>query len=105
MRLQCSLGGPWKGTVAEAQEISASNPAFIRTGNGFLTTAEVLAEGRVLLGHVESDRGKFEPAGGSQAWEISDPRVRANEEQSLAVERVLRFRDLITSDSGRRRHR
>ena len=89
-----------KATVAEAEEISASDPAFIRTGNGFLTTAEVLAEERELLGRVESGRGKFEPLGGSNAWEISDPRVRENEEQSLAVEHVLRFRDLITSIRG-----
>ena len=87
-------------TVSEAEEISASDPLFVRTGNGYLTTAEVLAEERELLGRVETGRGKFEPLGGSQAWEISDPRVRSSEEQSLAVEHVLRFRDLVTSIRG-----
>jgi conjugative relaxase-like TrwC/TraI family protein len=87
-------------TVAEAEEISTSDPVFIRTANGLLTTAEVLDEEQELLGRVDAGRGKFEPLGGSKAWEISDPRVRSNEEQSLAVEHVLRFRDLVTSIRG-----
>jgi conjugative relaxase-like TrwC/TraI family protein len=97
MLLRRALG---KATVAEAEEISASDPMFIRTVNGFLTTAEVLAEEQELLGRVESGRGKFEPLGGCEAWQISDPRVQSNEEQSLAVEHVLRFRDLVTSIRG-----
>jgi conjugative relaxase-like TrwC/TraI family protein len=87
-------------TVAEAEAISASDSVFLRTANGYVTTAEVLAEERELLGRVEAARGKFEPLGGSEPWEISDPRVRLNEEQSLAVEHVLRFRDLVTSIRG-----
>jgi conjugative relaxase-like TrwC/TraI family protein len=87
-------------TVPEAEEISASDPLFLRTENGYLTTAEVLAEEQELLGRVETGRGKFAPLGGSQVWEISDPRVRSNEEQSLAVEHVLRFCDLVTSIRG-----
>jgi ATP-dependent exoDNAse (exonuclease V) alpha subunit len=87
-------------TVAEAEQISDSDPAFIKTANGYLTTAEVLAEERELLARVESGRGKFGPLGGSKAWEILDPRVQSSEEQSLAVEHVLRFRDLVTSIRG-----
>jgi ATP-dependent exoDNAse (exonuclease V) alpha subunit len=87
-------------TVAEAEQISNSDPAFIKTANGYLTTAEVLEEEQELLARVEVGRGKFEPLGESKAWEILDLRVQSNEEQSLAVDHVLRFRDLITSIRG-----
>jgi conjugative relaxase-like TrwC/TraI family protein len=87
-------------TVAEAERISTSDPVFIKAANGYLTTAEVLAEEQQLLRRVEAGRGKFEPLGGSETWEISDPRVRASEEQAFAVEHVLRFQDLVTSVRG-----
>jgi conjugative relaxase-like TrwC/TraI family protein len=97
MLLRRALGN---ATVAEAERISASDPDFLQTANGYLTTAEVLAEEKALLKRVEAGRGKFDALGGSETWEISDPRVRASEEQALAVEHVLRFRDLVASVRG-----
>jgi conjugative relaxase-like TrwC/TraI family protein len=86
-------------TVAEAETFAASDPLFVRTPNG-LTTTQVLAEERQLLERVAGGRGSFEPLGGSERWEVLDPRVRASEEQTLAVEHVLRTRDLVTTIRG-----
>jgi conjugative relaxase-like TrwC/TraI family protein len=89
-----------KATVEEAERFSTTDPLFVRTMGGYLTTAEVLAEEAQLLERVESGRAKFEPLGGSEDWPISDPRVLASEEQSLAIEHVLRTRDLLTAVRG-----
>jgi len=97
MLLRRAIG---KASVEEAERFATADPMFVRTSGGFLTTAEVLAEERELLECVNSGRAKFEPLGGSKPWEISDPRVRSNQEQALAVEHVLRFRDLVTSIRG-----
>jgi len=86
-------------TVAEAETFAASDPLFVRTPNG-LTTVQVLGQERQLLERVASGRAKFEPLGGSEPWEVLDPRVRASEEQTLAVEHVLRTRDLVTTIRG-----
>jgi hypothetical protein len=82
-----------KATVEEAERFSRTDPLFVRTMGGYLTTAEVLAEEAQLLERVESGRAKFEPLGGSEEWPISDPKVLASEEQTLAIEHVLRTRD------------
>jgi conjugative relaxase-like TrwC/TraI family protein len=89
-----------KATVEEAERFSTTDPLFVRTMGGYLTTAEVLAEEAQLLERVESGRAKFEPMGGSGEWPISDPRVLASEEQTLAIEHVLRTRDLLTAVRG-----
>jgi conjugative relaxase-like TrwC/TraI family protein len=86
-------------TVAEAETFAASDPLFVRTPNG-LTTTQVLAEERQLLERVAGGRANFSPLGGSERWEVLDPRVRASEEQALAVEHVLRTRDLVTTIRG-----
>ncbi|MFY9984531.1 MAG: MobF family relaxase [Chthoniobacterales bacterium] len=86
-------------TVAEAETFAATDPLFVRTPNG-LTTTQVLAEERQLLERVAGGRASFEPLGGSERWEVLDPRVRASEEQTLAVEHVLRTQDLVTTIRG-----
>jgi conjugative relaxase-like TrwC/TraI family protein len=89
-----------KATVEEAERFSATDPLFVRTMGGYLTTAEVLAEEAQLLERVESGRAKFSPLGGSEEWPTSDPRVLASEEQTLAIEHLLRTRDLLTAVRG-----
>src|ERR1700691_2525658 len=89
-----------KATVEEAERFSATDPLFVRTMGGYLTTAEVLAEEALLLKRVECGRAKFSPLGGSEEWPISDPRVLASEEQTLAIEHVLRTRALLTAVRG-----
>ncbi len=86
-------------TVKEAEAFAGSDPVFVRTPNG-LTTVRVLAEERQLLERVAGGRTRFEPLGGSERWEVLDPRVRASEEQTLAIEHVLRTRDLVTTIRG-----
>jgi conjugative relaxase-like TrwC/TraI family protein len=92
--------GIGKVGVDQAIAFASIDPVFVRTAGGSLTTAEVLAEERELLDRVDSGRAKFEPLAGFGEWQILDPRVRASEEQALAVEHVLRSRDLVTAIRG-----
>jgi conjugative relaxase-like TrwC/TraI family protein len=96
MLLRRALG---TATVKEAEEFAASDPVFVRTPHG-LTTRQVLAEEQQLLEPVAGGRGSFEALGGSEPWEVLDPRVRENEEQRFAIQHVLRTCDLVTTIRG-----
>ena len=97
MLLQRGIG---KVRVEEAREFATGDTRFVQGGNGYVTTRDALAEENQLLRAAAAGRDQYEPLGGSREWQIRDARVSQTEEQTLAVEHVLRSRDLVLSIRG-----
>src|SRR5215469_7848130 len=83
-------------SVDQAKAFAAQDARFVRpyAGARVMTTREVLHEEAEMLKIVEAGRDRYEEIGRGGAWM---PAGEISDEQTAAVEHILRSRDLVTA--------
>jgi conjugative relaxase-like TrwC/TraI family protein len=86
-------------SVNQAKAFAAQDARFVRpyAGARVMTTREVLHEEAEMLKIVEAGRDRYEEIGRGGAWM---PAGEISDEQTAAVEHILRSRDLVTAIRG-----
>lgn len=94
--------GVGKVGIAEAEAFPLTDERFFKPKEqeNKISTHEVWREERVMIKRAFRGKGRYAPLGGQGRWEIQDERVRASQEQTQAIEFLLRSRDLVVAIQG-----
>jgi conjugative relaxase-like TrwC/TraI family protein len=94
--------GVGKVGIAEAEAFPVTDERFFRPkeGENKISTRQVWREERVMIKRAFHGKGRYAALGGQGQWTIQDDRVRASQEQTQAIEFLLRSRDLVVAIQG-----
>jgi conjugative relaxase-like TrwC/TraI family protein len=94
--------GVGKVGIEEAEAFPLTDERFFKPKEqeNKISTHEVWREERVMIKRAFQGKGRYAPLGGQGRWEIQDERVRASQEQTQAIEFLLRSRDLVVAIAG-----